>query len=68
MLPYDRDLPVTGRGNMGEFDQLDAYIHAADAEALAALTAGLDVEAHLQEILQRAESPEQKAQATDDDI
>ena len=53
---------------MGEFDQLDAYIHAADAEALAALTAGLDVEAHLQEILQRAESPEQKAQATDDDI
>ena len=63
---YDRCLPVTGHENMGEFDQLDEYIHAADAEALAALTARLDVEARLQQVLQRAEELERKARIPDD--
>lgn len=60
MSPNDRDLPVTGHGNTGEFDQLDAYMDAADAEALAALTARLDVEARLRQVLQNAEQLEQK--------
>jgi hypothetical protein len=53
---------MTAHGNMGEFDQLDAYMHAADAEALAALAIRLDVEARLQQVLRDAEHPEQKAQ------
>jgi len=62
---YDRCLPVTGCENMGEFDQLDEYIHAVDAKALAALTARLDIEARLQQVLQHAEERERKARMPD---
>jgi hypothetical protein len=57
---------MTAHGNMGEFDQLDEYIYAADAEALVALTARLDVEARLQQVLQHAEQMEREAQIPDD--
>ncbi len=58
---------MTGHGNVGEFDQLDAYIHVADAEALAALTARLDVEARLQRVLRHVEQLEQEARLPEDD-
>lgn len=48
--------------NPGEFDELDAYVRAADAEALAALAARIDVERHLQQLLQDAGHPQQEAQ------
>ena len=67
MAPHDWGLPVTGHENTSEFDQLDAYMHAADEVALAALTARLDVEARLRRVLQHAWQLEREAQIDDDD-
>jgi hypothetical protein len=52
---------------MDEFDQLDAYMHAADEEAIAALISRLDVEARLRQVLQHAWHLEREAQIEDDD-
>jgi hypothetical protein len=57
---------MTGHANQDEFDQLDAYMCAADEEALAALTARIDVEARLRQVLQHAWQLEREAQIDDD--
>jgi hypothetical protein len=67
MLPRDRGLPMTARGNQGDFSLLDAYIDAANAEALAALAARIDVEGRLVQLFRDAEHLPQNDQELDHD-
>ncbi len=51
VTPRDQQQPMTAHGDMGEFDQLDVFMHAAHTEALEALAARIDVEERLRQLL-----------------
>jgi len=48
---------MTAHEAMGEFDQLDALMQAAHAEALDALAARINVEERLRQMLRDVEDP-----------
>jgi hypothetical protein len=59
---------MTARGNRGEFSLLDAYVYAANAEALAALAIRIDVDRRLEQLLRAAEHlPEDDQEPGHDD-
>jgi hypothetical protein len=54
----DQQQPMTARGPMGEFHELDTLMHAAHAEALDALAERIDVEERLRQMLGDVEDPQ----------